>query len=66
MPSRVHVLQERNALVAIVLADYLGWPEAHLEESDPLRRICLPQGDCPDLSFDERREWRQRNPQRNW
>lgn len=51
---------------AEVLADYLAWSEAHLKESDPLRRIWLPQGERPDLSFDEWQEWKRRNPQRNW
>lgn len=51
---------------AEVLADYLRWSEAYLEESDPLRRIWLPQGERPDLSYDEWQDWKRRNPQRNW
>lgn len=42
---------------AEALTDYLSWSEAHLEESDPLRRIWLPQGERPDLSYDEWQEW---------
>lgn len=38
---------------ADVLAEYLAWSEVHLKESDPLRRIWLPQGDRPDLSYEE-------------
>lgn len=59
-------LQGRNALVTVLLEDYLGWPEARLKESDPLHRIWLSQSDRHDLNFDERQERRQRNPQRNW
>ncbi|GEM_PF-3068168 len=51
---------------ADVLAEYLAWSETHLEESDPFRRIWLPQGDRPDLSYEEWQEWKRRNPQRNW
>lgn len=51
---------------AEALTDYHSWSEAHLEESDPLRRIWLPQGERPDLSYDEWQEWKRRNPQRNW
>lgn len=38
---------------AEILGDYLSWSEEHLKESDPLRRIPLPQGDRPDLTYDE-------------
>ncbi|MCS4275149.1 DNA polymerase IIIc chi subunit [Mycetocola sp. BIGb0189] len=51
---------------AEALADYLSWSELHLQESDPLRRIWLPQGERPDLSYDEWQEWQRRSPKRNW
>ena len=50
---------------AEVLGDYLAWSEEHLEEADPLRRIPLPQGDRPDLTYDEWREWKRHNS-RSW
>jgi len=46
-----------------ILGEYLAWSEVHLEESDPFRRIRLPKGDRPDLSFDEWREWKRQHPQ---
>ncbi|GAA1338613.1 hypothetical protein [Kocuria palustris] len=46
-----------------ILGEYLSWAEQHLEESDPLRRIWLPQGERPDLSHDEWQDWKHRNPQ---
>lgn len=48
---------------AELLGEYLSWAEQHLEESDPLGRIWLPQGDRPDLSYDEWHEWKRQNPQ---
>lgn len=50
---------------AEILGAYLAWSEEHLEESDPLRRIPLPQGDRPDMTFDEWRE-RKRLNSRSW
>ncbi|WP_410711052.1 hypothetical protein [Brevibacterium sp. SIMBA_078] len=44
------------------LGEYLAWSEQHLEESDPLRKIALPSGERPDLSYEEWREWSRRNP----
>lgn len=48
------------------LGEYLAWSEQHLEESDPLRRISLPKGDRPDLSYDEWHQWQRQHPQRWW
>ncbi|WP_284982448.1 hypothetical protein [Arthrobacter sp. efr-133-TYG-118] len=50
---------------AEILGEYLEWSKTHLEESDPFRRILLPQGERPDLSFDEWRDWKRQHPQ-NW
>lgn len=49
---------------AVLLSAYLAWAEQHLEESDPLRRIWLPQGERPDLSYDEWDSWKRQHPQR--
>lgn len=43
---------------AEILSEYLAWSEQHLEDSDPFRCIWLPQGERPDLSYDEWHEWR--------
>lgn len=50
---------------AEILGAYLSWSEEHLEESDPLRRIPLPQGDRPDMTFDEWQDWMRHNS-RSW
>ncbi|WP_144628288.1 hypothetical protein [Arthrobacter woluwensis] len=50
---------------AAILSDYLAWSETHLEESDPFRRIWLPKGERPKLSYDEWQEWVRQNP-RKW
>lgn len=49
---------------AQLLGEYLAWAEQHLEDSDPLRRISLPKGERPDLSYDEWRQWQRQPPQR--
>ncbi|WP_454293563.1 hypothetical protein [Salana multivorans] len=49
---------------ADALGEYLAWAEQHLKDSDPLRRIWLPQGERPDLRYEEWHEWNRRNPQR--
>lgn len=49
---------------AELLNNYVAWAEEHLAESDPLRSIPLPRGERPDLSYDEWRDWKRRNPQR--
>ena len=49
---------------AVALGDYLSWAEQHLKESDPTRRIRVPQGERPDLSYGEWTEWKRQNPQR--
>lgn len=41
------------------------WAEEHLEQSDPFRRIDLPRGGRPDLSFDEWRNWKRSNPEKS-
>lgn len=46
---------------AEILGAYLAWSEEHLEESDPLRRIPLPQGDRPDLTYNAWQEWKRHN-----
>lgn len=50
---------------AEILGDYLSWTEEHLDESDPLRRIPLPQGERPDMTYDAWREWKRHNS-RSW
>lgn len=47
------------------LDEYLAWSETHLEESDPFRRIWLPRGERPEMSFDEWRVWKRQHSQ-NW
>lgn len=47
------------------LGDYVAWSEEHLEESNPFRRIWLPQGERPDLGY-EWQEWKRQNPKRKW
>ncbi|RCK61551.1 hypothetical protein DTO57_02640 [Microbacterium sorbitolivorans] len=44
---------------AEALAEYLSWSEQYVVDSDPLRRIWLPQGDRPDMTFEEWHEWNQ-------
>lgn len=46
------------------LGEYLAWSEQHLEDSDPLRTISLPNGERPDLNYEDWREWVRRNPRR--
>lgn len=46
------------------LLTYVEWAEEHLAESDPFRLIYLPNGERPDLSYKEWRDWDARNPQR--
>ncbi|MFZ4841129.1 hypothetical protein [Mycetocola saprophilus] len=48
---------------AKVLGKYLAWSETHIEKLDPFRRIWLPQGERPGLSFDEGRERKRQHPQ---
>lgn len=55
---------DRGREYAEGLGEYLAWAEQHLNDSDPLRRIWLPQGERPDLSYTQWDEWRRRNPQR--
>ncbi|WP_449276603.1 hypothetical protein [Leucobacter sp. GX24907] len=50
---------------AELLGEYLSWSETHLVESDPFRRIWLPQGERPDMSFEEWQQWKRQHP-RNW
>ena len=50
---------------AEILRAYLSWSEEHLKESDPLRRIPLPQGERPDMTYDAWREWKRHNS-RSW
>jgi hypothetical protein len=45
------------------LQAYLGWAEQHLLDSDPFRRILLPTGERPDLTYEEWQDWNARNPQ---
>lgn len=47
---------------AEILGEYVEWSKTHLEESDPFRRILLPQGERPDLSFDEWKNWKRQHP----
>lgn len=46
------------------LETYLAWAEQHLVESDPFRAITLPEGERPDLTYAEWRNWN--NRQRLW
>lgn len=46
------------------LVEYVEWAEEHLVASDPFRLIPLPNGDRPDLTYLEWREWDAQNPQR--
>lgn len=46
------------------LLEYVEWAEEHLAESDPFRLIYLPNGERPDLSYKEWRDWDAQNPQR--
>ena len=48
---------------AELLGEYLSWSETHLVESDPFRRIWLPQGEHPDMSFEEWQQWKRQYPQ---
>lgn len=43
---------------------YLEWAEQHLTDSDPIHRIPLPNGNRPDLTNSEWRDWNNRNPRR--
>lgn len=46
------------------LHEYVEWAEEHLAASDPFRLIYLPNGERPDLSYREWREWDAQNQQR--
>lgn len=46
---------------AKALAEYLSWSEQYVADSDPLRRIWLPRGDRPDMTFEEWHEWNRRH-----
>ncbi|WP_125616635.1 hypothetical protein [Specibacter cremeus] len=64
--SRAFAVTERRGPeheYAEILREYLAWSETHLEESDPFRRIWLPQGERPDVSYDEWQAWKRQHPQ---
>ncbi len=42
-------------------AQSLTWAERHLAESDSVHLIPLPDGEMPDLRFEEWEEWQRRN-----
>lgn len=46
------------------LQKYVTWATRHVEQSDPLRSIPLPDGDIPEMPYDEWRDWQARSPQR--
>lgn len=45
----------------VELKTYIEWAEQYLIESDPFRAITLPQGERPDLTYAEWREWKNRS-----